>query len=198
MSAPDLSSNELPHLICKGCGATAVGPLGNLTDIAPSAHCGNCPPWECEGPTAVRLLSPDLATGRDPVSARDDLRRVAEGATPGPWHPSTTGVEAGDHWSVIEYPAMQYVAHIPCNDGENEAQREPDARFIAAFDPPTVLALLDELDAKDAQLAAVRAVLAEGPDTWTPYDSRDTGETFLADSVRDFTAALRAVLGEAE
>lgn len=44
--------------------------------------------------------------------------------------------------------------------------------------------------------ARVEAVLAEGPDTWTPYDSRDTGETFLADLVLDFTAAIRAALDD--
>lgn len=41
---------------------------------------------------------------------------------------------------------------------------------------------------------ALRAVLDAGPDTWTPYDSRDCGEVFLADSVRDFVVELRAML----
>ena len=40
----------------------------------------------------------------------------------------------------------------------------------------------------------VEALLAEGPDTWTPYESRDTGWTFLQESVLDFTADLRAAL----
>lgn len=38
----------VPHLICKGCGTTANGPHGSPTDVAPSSHCGNCPPWDCE------------------------------------------------------------------------------------------------------------------------------------------------------
>lgn len=46
--------------------------------------------------------------------------------------------------------------------------------------------------------ARVRAVLDAGPDTWTPYDSRDCGEVFLADSVRDFVVELRALLDQAE
>ena len=31
-------------------------------------------------------------------------------------------------------------------------------------------------------------------DSWTPCDSRDTGETFLVDTVRDLLAELRALL----
>lgn len=42
-----------PILICTGCGATATaleyeddgGPPNHL---APSEHCGECPPWRCE------------------------------------------------------------------------------------------------------------------------------------------------------
>lgn len=37
-----------PILSCAGCGATKPGPSGTPTDIAPSEHCGDCPPWACE------------------------------------------------------------------------------------------------------------------------------------------------------
>lgn len=35
-------------LACKGCGRTKPGPTGDPTDLFPSEHCGDCPPWECE------------------------------------------------------------------------------------------------------------------------------------------------------
>ncbi|MCX5522627.1 hypothetical protein OG342_07080 [Streptomyces bobili] len=37
-----------PILTCTGCGATKPEPDGAPTDLFPSAHCGNCPPWTCE------------------------------------------------------------------------------------------------------------------------------------------------------
>lgn len=40
-------SDEL-KLRCLGCGRMEAGVLGDPTDIAPSIHCGHCPPWTCE------------------------------------------------------------------------------------------------------------------------------------------------------
>jgi hypothetical protein len=37
-----------PILACTGCGATKPSPTGDPTDVCPSAHCGECPPWRCE------------------------------------------------------------------------------------------------------------------------------------------------------
>ena len=39
---------DIEHVICDGCGATAVGPQGNPTDLGPSLHCNLCTPWVCE------------------------------------------------------------------------------------------------------------------------------------------------------
>lgn len=36
-----------PILACRGCGATKSEPDGSPTDVAPSEHCGRCPPWRC-------------------------------------------------------------------------------------------------------------------------------------------------------
>lgn len=35
-------------LTCTNCGASKPGPTGDPTDLFPSAHCGQCPPWACE------------------------------------------------------------------------------------------------------------------------------------------------------
>lgn len=45
-----LSSDEqavTPILACAGCGAIKETPTGTPTDLFPSLHCGDCPPWPC-------------------------------------------------------------------------------------------------------------------------------------------------------
>ncbi|MGP3737944.1 hypothetical protein ACTWJ9_33075 (plasmid) [Streptomyces sp. GDS52] len=36
-----------PILTCTGCGHTKDAPTGDPTDLFPSEHCGDCPPWTC-------------------------------------------------------------------------------------------------------------------------------------------------------
>lgn len=80
----------------------------------------------------------------EPIQARLD---AATDAAPAPWQAVGTGVRGGDHWYVCA--EGQSIASIACNDGENEEQREPLARFMTAA--PTDTARL---------LAAVKAVTA--------------------------------------
>lgn len=67
------------------------------------------------------------------------LRALAEAATPGPWHHA-------------QHPADDQMHDIrgPINDAHNVviyAECEPeDAAYIAAADPPTLIALLDRLE----------------------------------------------------
>lgn len=37
-----------PILACLGCGRTKDGPTGDPSDLFPSEHCGQCPPWTCD------------------------------------------------------------------------------------------------------------------------------------------------------
>lgn len=37
-----------PILACTSCGHTKPAPTGDPTDLFPSEHCGDCPPWICE------------------------------------------------------------------------------------------------------------------------------------------------------
>jgi hypothetical protein len=37
-----------PILACKGCGATKTQLTADPTDVFPSEHCGECPPWICQ------------------------------------------------------------------------------------------------------------------------------------------------------
>lgn len=36
-------------LTCTNCQATKPEPSGTPSDFSPSEHCGECPPWECDG-----------------------------------------------------------------------------------------------------------------------------------------------------
>lgn len=71
-----------------------------------------------------------------------ELRRIAEAATPGPW--DTTRYNGGLRF---DGPLRVYAGTdpeygeprpIPASDADN--------RYIAAFDPQTVLAMLDEIE----------------------------------------------------
>lgn len=36
-------------LACTACGRIKDGPTGDPTDLFPATHCGDCPPWLCDG-----------------------------------------------------------------------------------------------------------------------------------------------------
>ena len=74
------------------------------------------------------------------------LRAVAAAATPGHWRRTHHGT-----WEV-EAPPNQLVADCGTVD-----LAEQDAAHIAAFDPPTVLALLEEIERLRAEPRVVVA-----------------------------------------
>jgi hypothetical protein len=37
-----------PILACRNCGAVKHSLSDDPTDLSPSLHCGECPPWRCE------------------------------------------------------------------------------------------------------------------------------------------------------
>jgi len=83
----------------------------------------------------------------------EELRRIAEAATPGPWWV--------DGWEARTKDGDRFIANIaPAFQGASPDAScwEVDANIqhIAAFDPPTVLALLDEIE----RLQREREVLA--------------------------------------
>lgn len=94
------------------------------------------------------------------------LRRLAEAATPGPWR---TYRESDFDGIMIESDSKCICAFDTWEHRPDE--REPDAAFIAAANPTTVLALLDDnealrkqldiatelLDSRNKQLAAAQA-----------------------------------------
>src|SRR5690606_36105767 len=91
-----------------------------------------------------------------------ELRRIAEAATPGPWRVNKYGptrrimsIGAG------KYGTDPVIANVETFWSKREQEKYGDhganAVHIATFDPPTVLALLDEIE----RLRRERDVLAE-------------------------------------
>ena len=72
----------------------------------------------------------------------DALRKIAEAATRGPW------------WTGQHSLGARKIDVIS-DGGWHMPKTEADASHIAAFDPPTVIALLDYLDAVTAERAAL-------------------------------------------
>ena len=83
------------------------------------------------------------------------LREVAEKATPGRWeyYPGNTGIEYNVDSMDEDQGSIVYV------DSGDFTQKQTDLNgaFIAAVNPTTVLALLDELEAKDKLIAELEA-----------------------------------------
>lgn len=89
----------------------------------------------------------------------DALQKVAEAATQDFWWHDLVGSPfqrpEEQEWMVDSNPNFICSTHIGTKRGEN------DAAHIAAFDPPTALALLDRLNAAEAKLQRVAAIMAD-------------------------------------
>ena len=84
-----------------------------------------------------------------------ELRRIAEAATPGPWWV--------DGWEVRTKDGDRFIASIaPAFRGDHPDascwELDANIRHIATFNPPTVLAMLDEIE----RLRRERETLAAG------------------------------------
>lgn len=92
----------------------------------------------------------------------EELRALAQAATPGPWKPDERYVVGGDgkrgfrpggEVIICAEPTISHFQEYPKNE------RIANARYIAAANPATVLALLDRLARADAIEAAARKEL---------------------------------------
>src|SRR5690606_36583995 len=95
----------------------------------------------------------------------DELHRIAEVATPGPYEVVGLAGYGGP-----------YALRMPHRSGRTwygveGIKRREDAEYIATFDPPKVLALLDEIE----RLRREREILAEAVMGWQRYLERDVG-----------------------
>lgn len=91
------------------------------------------------------------------VERREELQRVAEAATPGPWLQ-----EGANYGRPSRNVRAQHQGGWPLQGVAYLVGRTADAAHIAAFDPPTVLALLDALAAAEAERDEARAAVERG------------------------------------
>ena len=113
-----------------------------------------------------------------PSLTDNELRAIAEAATPGPWFPGRPIVSDSDGEMLIVSVGPQDLSDRPNkshhyedtllevwsnpNDVDDDGERAiANARHIATFDPPTIIALLDRLAAHEAERAADKARIAE-------------------------------------
>ncbi|MFY7130993.1 ead/Ea22-like family protein, partial [Enterobacter cloacae complex sp. SHL017] len=98
------------------------------------------------------------------------LREVAEKATPGPW----LWINTGSYFSFLVPQSNQDPHNCIIDDGSSWGEygavikpESPDGVFIASANPATVMALLDELEAKDKQIDDLKATAAHSNAGWT-------------------------------
>lgn len=97
-----------------------------------------------------------------------ELRRLAEGATPGPWEAfGAVDGRRGERWLGVTTD-MRAIESARAGDvfADQNCTRQ-DALFIAAANPAAVLALLDERDALAAKVERVRALHKSSGDAET-------------------------------
>ena len=92
-------------------------------------------------------------------TGRQHLRALAERATPGPWE-----LQTSNSWRRIGTAGGRFVdgdiLSPTTHRGDNHpdlAARQEDLDFIVAADPSTVMALLDEIQRLQRELASERA-----------------------------------------
>lgn len=91
-----------------------------------------------------------------------ELRKVAEAATPGTWVLDGFAEGGCSEGCCEEYTRLS--VYSVTNQGEvvaSEVRAQRNADYFDAFDPPTVLALLTQLEQAEAQVARVRTALTE-------------------------------------
>ncbi len=101
----------------------------------------------------------------------NQLREIAEAATPWPWESSMVRVEPDADNALRGAGVIRdgngSIVLMVANGPEILVS---DATHIAAFDPPTVLALIDEIELLRETLATVRSITVGTPEC-NKYDN---------------------------
>lgn len=121
------------------------------------------------------------------------LREAAEKATPGRWeyYPGNTSIEYNVDSMVEDQGSIVYV------DSGDFTQKQTDLNgtFIAAANPATVLALLDELEAKDKRNERALSLLSDA-NTENVWEIIGRLKTVISDDYRSEPEIAAAVKGE--
>lgn len=120
-----------------------------------------------------------------------ELRRLAEAATPGEW-----SYEPDDEWSSMGWLMSDQLilALILARIEGDSAQQADNAAYIAAANPNTILALLDERAALLARAEKAEAALADMTTAAAETDSANCGLSDALEKERAENARLREAL----
>lgn len=103
---------------------------------------------------------------------KDELRRLAEAATPGPWHYYAGETDEEAAWST-QFPTVGGPdSEIIGTEGfySEKSRDEANAEFVAAANPTTILALLDELEAAQKDAGRYRFIKDKQTFIWMIQD----------------------------
>ena len=92
-----------------------------------------------------------------------ELKRLAKAATAGPWHDGGSPAGNPNKRDVVRFAAVGIVICDIVSGGGSPEQKENDAKYIAAANPETILALIaerDELKARVGELEKENFALA--------------------------------------
>ena len=105
----------------------------------------NCGPFQYSDLCEEIIDMTELVKGGSPMTAlnKQALRNLALRATPGPWT-----MEHENIW-YYENGYTKHLAYFCQGDDVDDSQDDANTRYVAAADPATVLALLDELEAAE-------------------------------------------------
>ena len=128
------------------------------------------------------------------------LREAAEKATPGDWWIDSHGMAMVAHHNdntmiVFVTDGEQMGKAIRHEDTGNLShwRNDNDASFIAAANPATVLALLDELEAKDKSISFLKDQLSQLANFNPNWDKLEAATDSLREHMAELTAARKRI-----
>ncbi|MER0902270.1 ead/Ea22-like family protein, partial [Pseudomonas aeruginosa] len=126
------------------------------------------------------------------------LRRLAKAATPGPW-------SCNRHWAIVGGPtleftngaAQQQIAMACWQSWMREEELRNNAAFMAAANPKTILALLDEIDGLLAQhgrdSSELRALCQARDDARKERDRLKAVNEVMRGALKQFAEMLKSI-----
>ena len=125
----------------------------------------------------------------------NELRRLAQAATPGPWYIGSGTYEGRNIYSaeaVTDDEGFTYNPVVATAEDDGVVCWDANARLIAAANPAAITELLDRLEAAERERDALRAALEKSADwncTWGPYP--ETNEAWRAMALVTAREAVR-------
>lgn len=116
------------------------------------------------------------------------LREAAEKATRGPWE-----MERENIWFTDEDGYTKHLAYVQQGDDVDDKQDHYNTAFIAAANPATMLALLDELEHYKSREERVTKLVLDNSTSWDVlYEKLEAAERRIANNERVMRAVVEA------